>query len=130
MPTINELPQDERYPFHIFKVGDKASYNGYSDSEPCTIIKVSPNGRSVTIQFDNAELLNGDDLKFHVGGFAANCSNQEVQKYKFTRNEKGGTRKMSLKKYFNRYCWTITGCTSNGRQQLTEGWFKFYDYNF
>lgn len=130
MAAIHEIKQHSDYPFDVFQVGDQVGIRGWSDVDPGTVVKVSPNGKRVWVQEDDAELLNAEDLKFHVGGFAAHCSNQHEQRYEYRRNENGRIRQFSLRVWRGRYCWTPLGGNPDGIQRLSKGWKKFYDYNF
>ena len=128
LPSINEIEQDERYPFDLFEVGDHVCWHLWSDSNPMSVIKVSPNGRRVWVREDNAKLVNPEDLKFHVGGFAGHCSNQSAQKYEFSANPDGRVLIFSLRLWRGRYVWALS--EPSGRMELSKGWGKFYDYNF
>jgi len=128
--NINNIPQCPGHTFSVFSLGDHCGMVGWSDIDPGTVIKVSPNGRRVTVQEDKATLLNKHELVFHQGGFAAHCSNQSIQKYAYDRDERGVLHKFSLKHWRGRYVWTRTSATPDGKQALRKGWRKFYDYNF
>ena len=130
MKNITDIPQDERYPFAIFKVGDGASCGGYSDSHAGTIIAVSKNGKRVTWQQDVATLDPNFKPEFVAGGFAAHCTNQHEQSYTYERDPNGSIREFSIRKWRGRYVWTPLGGTPDGRQQLFGGRYEFYDYNF
>jgi len=63
-------------------------------------------------------------MEFHVGGFSANCSNQQDQKWFINSNPEGEVKRIRLNskgqwkdKYGNRY-------------SLNDKPIKFYDYNF
>ena len=102
------------------KVGMACNYRGYSDVEPWEVVEVNKSGKTITIRKYDTELINGDDLKFHAGGFAAHCSNQRNQKYTYTSNPKNATIQVRLsKKGFGK-----------GRFHVTHNPYKFYDYNF
>ena len=108
-------------------VGDGATQHGYSDSRAGTVI--ARTAKSVTIQFDNVKLLNKEQLEFHIGGFSAHCSNQQVQEYSYTRNLEGGTAKFSRRKDGT---WRSVGQThtTNRYNDVSVGRNEFYDYNF
>lgn len=117
-----------RSELHYFNVGDGATMHLYSDAHAGTIIKAGKS--SVVWQRDKAELLNGaesgepDALKFHVGGFAAHCEGR--QRYAYERNENGETITFSRRKNGR---WIRKGATMTG-EDLTEGRYEHYDYNF
>ena len=115
------------------EVGMPASTNTWTDWEPGTIVKVSASGKTIWIQEDHAEMINAEELKFHIGGFAANCSNQEVQKYEYKRNLNGCIRKATLRTRRNgKTLWKMKGSSTNGvGSNCAVGTrFKHYDYNF
>jgi hypothetical protein len=119
MSDHKEIPTPE--------VGMPATIHWYTDSTPCTVIKVSGSKKTIWLQEDDAKLLNAEELEFHPGGFAAHCSNQSVQRYEYTRNPNGGVYKATLRKNGH-----YVRCGSNAnRRDVTLGTrFKYYDYNF
>lgn len=130
MKTIHEIPQDERYPFDYFKVGDGATRHLYSDSHAGTVIKVSKNGKRVWIQDDDAKLDPNFKPEIIPGGFVGRCVNQNEQRYTYERNPEGTIREFSIRKWRGRYVWTTKGSNPDGRQEITLGRHKFHDYNF
>jgi len=127
---IGDKEQNEKYPYPVFNVGDKASRSFYTDIEPVTVIAVERNGKKVTVQYDKSELAKGEKPEIVAGGFVGHCTNQRGLKYNITRNTNGLTEVFSLRKWRGRYCWTLAGSNPDGRQQINPGWRKFYDYNF
>jgi len=116
------------------KVGDGVTVSSYSDAHAYTIIKRT--AKTIVLQEDDAELQNGGALKFHVGGFAAHCSNQRVQEYTYTPNTEAGTVKITRREFTDydgntRIEWRRVG-TKRGQRGGTArcGRAKFYDYNF
>lgn len=108
------------------KVGMGVTELLYSDRHSYTIIKVSPSGKTITIQRDKCTLLNRDDLEFHVGGFCAHCSNQSQQRWWCGPDpDSDDIRIASLRKDGT---WRLKGCKTAG--QLIEGRHEFFDYNF
>jgi hypothetical protein len=133
MKYITELPQHPTYPFAIFKVGDGVTHNLYTDSHAATVIAVSKNGKTVTIQRDNAELDKGKFQPAVVrGGFVGHTTNNEAQHgcYSYSRDPNGSISTYSIRLWRGRYVWTSKGSTPNGRQQISAGRHEFYDYNF
>jgi len=96
--------------------------SGYSDAYPYEIVRVVSD-KCIEIRALNAELLNGDELKFHVGGFSSHCSNQRAQEYRYSSNPDAGLLKVRLNKHGN---WVHKG----RRFSLAEKPYKFHDYNF
>jgi len=130
MKTIQEVPQDSRYPFDIFKVGDGCTYHMYSDAHAYTVIKVSKSGKKVLVQRDKATLSKDFKPEVIPGGFAGHCINQREQSYTYERDEEGLTRSFSLRKWRGRYVWCQTGTHCDGRMELGKDRHEFYDYNF
>lgn len=108
-------------PLDDAKVGDGATVHFYSDSEACTVI--SRTKKTITLQVDDAELINGNELVFVKGGFAAHCANQEIQKYKYSENKNGKIYKASRRKNGDYV-------VQNSALKVTFGRRKFRDYNF
>jgi len=130
MKTIQDVPQDSRYPLPIFKVGDGATYRMYSDAKAGTIIEVSKSGKQVVMQKDKATLDPNFKPDIVPGGFSGHCVNQNDQTYTYEADPEGSTIKFTVRKWRGRYVWTVAGTTPDGRMQLGEGRNEFYDYNF
>lgn len=128
--TIANLPQHERYPYGVFKVGDKVHRNFYSDISPATVIEVKRNGREVTIRYDKFDLKEGQKPNFIKGGFAGHCTNQSELEYEISKDAKGEVTTYTLRKWRGRYVWTAKGTNPDGRMEIAQGWKAFHDYNF
>lgn len=88
---------------------------GYSDVEPVgKIIGVS--GKSTLIVQRVEATENTTKMEFHSGGFSANCSNNEEQKWLFVELDK--IIKVRLSKALLR------------THKIEDEPGKFYDYNF
>lgn len=111
----------------LFRIGDGVTVLRYSDREAFTVIDVARSGKRITIQRDEAILLNGigsgkdDALVCHAGGFAGHVSG--TQRYEYNQDKNGYTRKASLRKDGT---WRI--CNDGAR--VVPGRNEFYDYNF
>ena len=111
------------------EIGGGATYCGYSDREPYTIIAIEQNGRKVTLQADKAKLLNGfdsgepDALQFSPGGFCGHVSG--TQRYEFTSDPDGRTIVATLRKDGS---FRLRG-TKDVKVDM-RGRRKHYDYNF
>lgn len=100
-----------------------ANHYSYSDITPFEIIrKVSD--KTIEVRRLESELINGNDLEFHVGGFAANCSNQRDQKYTFSSNPENHVVRLRLRKDGLWYC------KYGNKHRLSDKAIRFYDYNF
>jgi len=115
-------------------VGDGVSVSIWTDVDAYTIIKKT--AKTITLRADTATLINGDDLVFHVGGFAAHCSNQRVQRYSYDANPGGLEIKISLRVWADdegkeRRKWKKSGTKTfeqGGNAYAGRGAFR--DYNF
>lgn len=111
------------------KIGDGATYNGYSDSQAGTII--AKTAKTITWQRDKATLLNGtesgekDALEFAAGGFLGHTSG--TQRYSYERDTDGITRKFTLRSNGR---WIITGGNARTGGSLSAGRNEHYDFNF
>jgi hypothetical protein len=116
------------------QVGDGVSMTIYTDAHAYTIIKRT--AKTITLQEDNATLINGDKLHFHIGGFAAHCSNQHEQKYDYSPNPNGAIVKISRREWVDgagckRVKWKRSGSdTRSPGNAARPGRRKFHDYNF
>lgn len=115
------------------QVGDGISAIGYSQRYAGSVIKVS--AKRIEMREDHAELINGRALKFHAGGFAAHCSNQEIQQYDYAPNPDGYVRAFSLRSFvdqygFERRRWVAVGQPVRNGSGCMVGRHHFYDYNF
>ena len=107
------------------KVGDHCGIYFYSDVHPATVIKRTP--KFVWIQEDKYQLQKDWKPEIIPGGFAGHCTNNNSQRYDFTRNEDGRVSKFSLRKNGR---WCRCGDNSTRPTTIHEGWRAFYDYNF
>lgn len=114
MTNLNELTLDQ---------ATHANHYSYSDITPFEIIR-KVGAKTIEIRRMKSKLINGDELKFHVGGFAANCSNQNIQKYEYSSDETMPVERVRLQKdgtWKDKY-----GC----KYRLDTKPVRFYDYNF
>lgn len=127
------------HPLDNAQIGDGATHTVWSDSKAATII--ARTAKSITVQYDEAELLNGfdsgedDALQADIGGFAAHVSG--VQRYSYRRNSEAPTRKFTRREITNPYSgetrvvWKQVGSnTRSPGNTLTAGRHHHYDYNF
>lgn len=115
-------------------IGDGVSVSVWTDCAAYTIIKKTPT--TITLRADKAELLNRDELVFHVGGFAAHCENQHVQRYSYEADPQGVEIKISLRRWADEEgneCrkWKRSGTrTFEGGGNAYAGRRAFHDFNF
>ena len=108
-------------PEWIPAVGGGASVCHYSDRTACTIIRISPSGKTIWMREDTA-VLDGWKPEFVAGGFAGHCVNNHEQRYVYQTNPDGHVFRASLRKdgKFR---------TTNG-ERVIPGRHHFHDYNF
>ena len=102
-------------------VAADASVCHYSNRTACTVICISPSGKTIWMQEDTTVL---DDWKpeFVAGGFGGHCVNNATQTYQYSPNPDGATHRASSRK--------------DGRFRTTRGEpvipgrHHFHDYNF
>jgi len=114
-----DIPNDSPTPWPA--IGQGATICHYTDRTACTIIAVSKSGKTITLQPDHAELDNWKP-EFVSGGFAANCTNNHSQRYRYTPNRDAPTFKARL-------CKGGKFRTGN-REVVIEGRHQFHNYNF
>ena len=108
--------------------GVGVTYFGWSDIEPGTILRVSPNGKRIWFRFDNTKLLNGvdsgepDALTFSPGGFVGHTSG--VQRWEITPAATGSERSETLRQDGS---WRIVGTSTKIKIGERR---KHYDFNF
>jgi hypothetical protein len=106
------------------RVGDGATVYGYSDRQSYTIVAVSPSGKTITIQRDNAVRANLDEDNFSPGGFVGHRSHPGGQKWDITPDSTAPTEKArwseKRQKFFLKGGYTSVGA----------GRHEYYDYNF
>jgi hypothetical protein len=115
-PERDHLQRDES-----FAVGEGATERLYTDSHAYTVIKVSPSGKTITIQRDTATLSPDFKPETILGGFVGHTVNQHEQSYTYEADPEGAT-------FTARY--TKRGWTTPGGSRIGHGRHEFYDYNF
>lgn len=100
-----------------------ANHYGYSDVNPFEVIK-AVSAKTLEIRSMTAEPDKSVKLDFHAGGFSANCSNQQEQKWIISSNPSGEVKRIRLN---SKGKWQ----DKNGAKfSLSDKPVKFYDYNF
>lgn len=100
-----------------------ANHYGYSDVNPFEVVRAISD-KTLEVREMDAERDESVKLEFHVGGFAAHCSNQRNQKWFITSNESSPVIRIRLSK-------TGVWKDKHGRKfYLSDEPVKFYDYNF
>ena len=100
-----------------------ANHYSYSDVTHYEIVK-KVSEKTIEVRRMKYELINKEDLKFHVGGFAAHCSNLHDQKYTYESDENEEVIRLRLRKdglFYDKY---------GNRYKLSTRPVRFYDYNF
>ena len=99
-----------------------ANHYSYTDIDPFEVVRVVSD-RTLEIREMNTDRDDSVVLQFHIGGFAANCSNQRDQKWTITSDTSNKVIRIRLGKNG----WK----DAHGRRfKLSEQPHKFYDYNF
>lgn len=113
-------------------INDPVTYTSYSDGQAGWVTKVSPNGKTVEVEFAEATLLNGpnsgepDALHFSPGGFCGHMSG--TQRWKLERSPNSKPVKFTKRK---NGIWKIAGHPTNSPGcVLRTGHSHYYDYNF
>jgi hypothetical protein len=108
---------------HEFKVGDGATQWIGTDGRAYTVIKVSPSGKTITLQRDKATIDPAFKPDFHPGGFVGHVSNQHDQRWTCEPDPSGQviTARLTTRG------WKTPGST---RADIRPGRREFYDYNF
>jgi hypothetical protein len=118
-------------------LGGAATYTLWTDSYACTVIKISPNGKTVWLRRDKAELLNGfksgekDALQFAPGGFFGHTSGG--QRYAYSANPDGEVFKVSARALRDgSIIWKRAGhpTRSPGGSAYFGARHEHYDFNF
>jgi hypothetical protein len=99
-----------------------ANMYSYSDVEPFEVVRAISD-KTLEVRGMDSERDESIKLEFHVGGFAAHCSNQRDQKWFITSNPENRIIRIRLGKKG----WK----DKHGRKfGLSDKPVKFYDYNF
>jgi hypothetical protein len=114
------------------KLNDPVTYTIHSDSDAGWVSKVSPNGKTIEVEFAEQTLLNKpnsgepDALQFTPGGFVGHTTGE--QRWKIERDEFPTKRKFTLR---NNGKWKIAGHpTKSPGCVLNPGHHPHYDFNF
>ena len=96
-------------------VGMGATIIGYTDRNPATVVEISKNGKTLTVQMDDAKRTDANGMS-------------ESQSYEFTSNPDGAKRVYTLRKNGQ---WIAQGDSikNGGRIQLGHR-SKYYDFSF
>lgn len=104
-----------------FQVGDGATERLHTDSHAYTVIRVSPSGKTVTLQRDKVTLDPSFKPDTVVGGFLGHTVNNHEQSYTYGSDPEGAV----ITARFTKHGWRTPG----GRR-IVHGRHEFYDYNF
>jgi hypothetical protein len=99
-----------------------ANQYGYSDVEPFEVVR-RISDKTIEVRAMNAERDDSVKLEFHVGGFAAHCSNQREQRWHITSDLTAPIVRIRLGKQG----WKDK---HGHKYSLADEPRKFYDYNF
>ena len=96
------------------KVGDGASVCYWSDRHACTVVKVSPNGKSIVVQRDKAIRADSNGLS-------------DAQSYSYECDPNGALYEFSLRKNGR---WHLKGESVRGISCHVTGRYEYYDFSF
>ena len=99
-----------------------ANQYGYSDVEPYEVVR-RISDKTIEVRAMHAERDTSVELQFHVGGFAAHCSNQREQRWHITSDLTAPIVRIRLGKHG----WKDK---HGHKYSLSNEPRKFYDYNF
>lgn len=100
-----------------------ANHYSYSDVNPFEVVR-TVSAKTLEVRAMDAERDATWQPQFHVGGFAANCSNQDKQRWNITSNKSNPVVRIRLQKDGT---WKAA---SGNKFYLADKPVKFYDYNF
>jgi hypothetical protein len=100
-----------------------ANHYSYSDVNPFEIVR-AVSDKTLEVREMDAERDPAWKPQFHVGGFAAHCSNQREQRWNITSNESNPVVRIRLQKN------GVWKSASGNKFYLADKPVKFYDYNF
>lgn len=105
--------------YHTTKIRKYCSRFGYSDVHPFEVVRVISENCVEVRALDTVQ-INPEALEFHIGGFAAHCSNQHAQRWEYISNPENKVFKIrkSAKGW------------ERGRIRMYDEPYKFYDFNF
>lgn len=96
-------------------VGQGGTILGWSDRSPCTVVEVSPSGKTVVVQDDSYTRTDSNGMS-------------ESQDYTFTPNPNGGKTTYTLRKNGR---WVVKGQGMNAGNHLSLGKRdRYYDFSF
>ena len=107
--SLNNMLMANSKPNKTPAVGDGATILGWTDRHPATVIEVSPSGKTIRIQEDDAERTDSNGMS-------------EIQSYKFKANPKGAIHEVRLTKKG----WKIV----KGSRVLVGHREKYHDFSF
>ena len=106
-----------------FQVGDQAHITLWTATRPYTVIERK--GKRIKLQEANATLDPTWKPEIIAGGFAGHCTNNREQRWIITENPDGEITEGYLGKDNQ---WYEKG--SDRRTIISQGYVKFYDYNY
>lgn len=113
-------------------INDPVTYTTYTDGDAGWVSRVSPNGKTIEVEFAHQTLINGansgepDALTFSPGGFCGHVHG--TQRWSIQRADAPVKRKFTLRKNGQ---WKIAGHPTNSPGcVLSRGHHPYYDFNF
>lgn len=106
----------------VFKVGDGATICHYTDRTACTVVKVSPSGKTIWLQADEVTLQENWKPDIIPGGFSGHCVNNSDQVYNYKPNTNAAMSRATIRQNGK--------MTTSFNERVITGRHHFYDYNF
>jgi len=103
------------------RVGDGSTICRFSDRTACTVVRVSPSGKTLYLQPDTAT-LDGWKPEIIPGGFSGHCVNNDEQRYTYETNPNAPLHRATRRKD-GRF-------RTSHRESVIPGRNHFHDYNF
>ncbi|HET6494548.1 MAG TPA: hypothetical protein VFH61_04175 [Thermoleophilia bacterium] len=111
------------------EVGDGMTLTIASDSEAYTVVKVSPNGKTLTLQRDRAVRTNREADTFEPGGFVGHTESPAGQEWSYERDPDGAIIKATWRDLRGGYKLAGSATRSPG-MNVSPGRHEHYDYNY
>jgi len=114
------------------KINEPVTHSLYTDADAGWVTSVSPNGKTIEVEFAKQTLLNGvnsgqpDALNFTIGGFLGHTGGR--QRWSVERDENPRKSKFTLRKNGQ---WKLVGSSTKSPGNVLEpGHDPYYDFNF
>jgi YD repeat-containing protein len=111
------------------RVGEGMSITLFTDTHAYTVVAVSPNGKTITLQRDLAVRVNRAADTFEPGGFFGHTECPEGQQWTYERDPEGAVVRVTWRAAISAYKQAGHPTRSPGMRAFS-GRHEYYDYNF